>query len=175
MSRTMAEARLPRRVDAVKLVGRNQRFSAEIDSKQLLRLSDAVERCDDSISCDVQFDRDDERNKVLTGSCKTQVDMICQRCLKPVTLPIESSFQLGLVFNDEQAKQLPKRLEPVELDEDARMDLWEVIEDEILLELPSFPTHAEHECQLKQPTQEVTELDVERENPFDVLAKLKQK
>lgn len=178
MSRTMAEARLPQRVDAAKLVEVNQRFTADIDSKELSRLSDAVESCDAPVSCDIEFDRDEERNRILTGSCKTQVVMICQRCLGPVTIPVESDFQLGLVFDDEQAKQLPRRLEPVELDEDARLDLWETLEDEVLLALPSFPTHPESECQIKQPTPETTatdDSDVKRPNPFDVLAQLKQK
>ena len=178
MSRTMAEARLPQRVDAAKLVELNQRFSAEIDSEKLPRLMDAVESCVEPVFCEIEFDRDEERNRVLTGSCKTQVVMICQRCLGAVTVPVESSFQLGLVFNDEQAKQLPRRLEPVELDEDARLELWETIEDEVLLALPSFPTHPESECQIKQPTPETSateDSDVKRPNPFDVLAQLKQK
>ena len=178
MSRTMAEARLPQRVDAAKLVESNQRFSADIDSKKLLRLQSAVLSCDTPVSCEVEFDRDEERNRVLSGSCKTQVVMTCQRCLGPVTVSIESDFKLGLVFNDEQAKQLPRRLEPVELDEDARLDLWEAIEDEVLLMLPSFPTHPESECQIKQPTPETTAIedsDDRRPNPFDVLAQLKQK
>ena len=178
MSRTMAEARLPQQVNAAKLVEANQRFSADIDSKNLSRLQGAVESCVAPVSCEIEFDRDEERNRILTGNCKTQVVMICQRCLGPVTVSVESSFQLGLVFNDEQAKQLPRRLEPVELDEDARLDLWEAIEDEVLLELPSFPTHPESECQIKQPTPETTAIedsDVKRPNPFDVLAQLKQK
>lgn len=178
MSRTMAEARLPQRVDALKLVASNQRFTADIDSEKLTRLSEAVLRCATPVSCDVEFDRDEERNRVLSGSCKTSVVMICQRCLGEVTIPLESDFQLGLVFNDEQAKRLPKRLEPAELDEDAKMDLWETIEDEVLLMLPAFPVHPESECQLKQPmsdTDTATDFDIKRPNPFDVLAKLKQK
>lgn len=177
MSRTMAEAQLPKRVDAVKLVDGNQQLSADIDSKNLIRLNEAVIRCDVPVNCEIEFQRDQDRNRLLVGSCNTRVVMICQRCLGEVELALESSFQLGLVFDDEQARQLPKRLEPVELEEDGQLDLWAVMEDEVLLALPSFPMHADGECQLEQtePEPDNTDSDEKRPNPFDVLAKLKQK
>src|SRR5690606_18973202 len=124
MSRTMAEAQLPKRVDAVKLVDNNQQLNADIDSKNLTRLLDAVVHCNEPVHCEIQFERDQDKNRMLTGSCNTNVVMICQRCLGEVSLPVTSRFQLGLVFDDDQARQLPKRLEPVELDENGQLDLW---------------------------------------------------
>jgi len=177
MSRTMAEAQLPKRVDAIKLVTVSQQFNADIDSKQLTRLSEAVEDCVAPVHCEIRFERDQEKHRLLQGSCNTSVVMICQRCLGNVTIPVESSFQLGLVFDDDQAKQLPKRFEPVEVDENGQLDLWSVMEDEVLLALPMFPTHPEGDCQFKQPGSKpkTTDSDDKRPNPFDVLAKLKQK
>lgn len=177
MSRTMAEAQLPKRVDAVKLVDNNQQLNANIDSKNLTRLNEAVVRCNEPVHCEIQFERDQDKNRLLTGSCNTNVVMICQRCLGEVSLPVTSRFQLGLVFDDDQARQLPKRLEPVELDENGQLDLWVVMEDEVLLALPAFPMHTHGECQLEQtePEPDYTDSDEKRPNPFDVLAKLKQK
>ena len=172
----MAEAQLPKRVDAVKLVDNNQRLNANIDGSLLERLSDAVENCVAPVHCEIQFSRDQDNNRLMTGSCHTQVVMICQRCLGNVTVPVDSSFELGLVFDDDQARQLPRRLEPVELDEQGQLDLWTVMEDEVLLALPPFPVHEHGECELKQPEPEpvTEESDVKRPNPFGVLAKLKQ-
>lgn len=177
MSRTMAEAQLPRRVDAVKLVMVNQQFNADIDSKQLTRLNEAVEDCIAPVHCEIQFGRDQENHRLLQGSCNTSVVMICQRCLGNVTIPLASRFQLGLVYDNDQARQLPKRFEPVEVDENGQLDLWTVMEDEVLLALPMFPAHPEGDCQFKQPEPmpETTDSDDKRSNPFDVLAKLKQK
>lgn len=101
--------------------------------------------------------------------------MICQRCLNTVDLDVSSQFELGLVFDDDQARQLPRRLEPVELDQNGLLDLWSAIEDEVLLSLPAFPTHPEHECQLQQPESEESDTNIQQPNPFDVLAQLKQK
>ena len=177
MSRTMAEAQLPKRVDAGKLVDSNQQFTAYIDSANLERLNSAVVRCDEPIHCQMVFERDTDRKRVLTGSFHTNVVMCCQRCLGDVTIPLQGEYKLGFVLNDEQAKALPRQLEPVELDEDGKLDLWSTIEDEVLLSLPNFPMHPESECQIMQPEPEpeYTDSYVNRVNPFDVLAKLKQK
>lgn len=178
MSRTMAEAQLPKRVDAVKLVKVNQRLKAEIDQNNLTRLNEAVIRCLEPISCEVEFLQGAEKQRLMRGSCHTSVVMICQRCLGEVTFPVSGEFNIGLVFNDEQASQLPRYLEPVELDEKGQMDLWSVMEDEVLLALPMFPMHAENECKTKiavsESEAETTNSSDERPNPFAALAKLKQ-
>ncbi|MAK91756.1 MAG: hypothetical protein CMI13_11040 [Oleibacter sp.] len=177
MSRTMAEAQLPKRIDAVGFVENNQQLTGQIDSKKLLRFSEAVEDCNAPVSYILDFHRDQEGNRVITGSCNTMVVMTCQRCLGHVEVPVVSSFELGLVFNDDQAKQLSRQLEPAEVDEHGMLELWEVLEDEALLALPSFPVHEQGECELRQPepAPETTDSDEKRPNPFDVLAQLKQK
>lgn len=175
IARTMAEAQLPHRVDAVKLVESNQEFNATIDVSELIRLNEAVEQCLDSVTCRLVFRRGEDNHRTLEGSCQTRVTMTCQRCLGSVEIPVQSQFELGLVFNDDQAKSLPRRLEPVLMDEKGILDLWSVIEDEVLLALPSFPTHPETECQLSQPVPDETIEDDKGPNPFDVLAQLKDK
>lgn len=171
----MAEAKLPKCVDAVKLVDNNQQFTCSIDTKNLSRLNEAVKSCDASVSCNLHFSRDQEGKRILSGRCATRVQMICQRCLGLVSISIDSQFNLGLVFNDEQARQLPRRLDPVEMTAEGKIELWDVIEDEVLLALPEFPAHAEGECQIKQPEPDITDASIERNSPFDVLAQLKQK
>ncbi|MEK9712190.1 MAG: YceD family protein [Thalassolituus sp.] len=176
MSRNMTEAPLPKRVDGVKLVDVNQELNGLIDSKQLSRLTAATVTCTEQIPCHIEFSRDDERHRILSGNCSAEVVLECQRCLEDVSFAIDSDFELALVFNDEQAKKLPRRLEPAELDEDGRLNLWEIIEDEILLNLPDFPMHPEGQCKAHQTEpQENTAEEEKRPNPFDVLAKLKQK
>merc|ERR1712000_157629 len=144
---------------------------------KLLRFSEAVEDCNAPVSYILDFHRDQEGNRVITGSCNTMVVMTCQRCLGHVEVPVVSSFELGLVFNDDQAKQLSRQLEPAEVDEHGMLELWEVLEDGALLALPSFPVHEQGECELRQPepAPETTDSDEKRPNPFDVLAQLKQK
>src|SRR5690554_3659500 len=102
MSRTMADAQLPNRVDAVKLVKVNQRLYAEIEQKNLARLNEAVVRCIEPVTCEIEFTQATDKQRLMQGSCRTSVVMICQRCLKEVTYPISSEFQIGLVFRSEE-------------------------------------------------------------------------
>lgn len=173
----MTVALLPKRVDGLKLVEVNQQLIGEINSAELTRLVGVVRSASPVVSCDVEFSRDEEHLRVLSGKCVVNVVMECQRCLGDVDTPIETSFRLGLVLNDDQAKALPKRLEPVMVDENGRLDLWEAIEDELLLNLPDFPMHPQGECQAfeVEPTEEFAAKEEERPNPFEVLAQLKQK
>lgn len=179
MSRIMAEAVLPKQVDAVRLVQVNQRFNAKINSENLTRLQSAVVHCGEFVSCEIEFHQDESKHRLISGSVQAQISMICQRCLEEVDLPIQSDFQVGLVFDDQQAAQLPRSYEPVELDAEGRLNLWQLIEDEMLLSLPILPAHAVGECEAKkivaEPIAEIPDSSDERENPFAVLAKLKQK
>ena len=70
-----------------------------------------------------------------------------------------------------QAQQCPSRYEPV-IVEDEAMDLYDVIEEELLLALPVAPKH-DHAC-VELPGQSQAEIEAEdrKPNPFEVLARL---
>ncbi|MDF1764340.1 MAG: YceD family protein [Oleibacter sp.] len=177
MSRTMTEALLPKRVDGKRLVDNNQQLIGIIDTNSLTRLSDAIVRGELPVECHLDFGRDQERFLVVTGHCSSRVVMTCQRCLQDVGIDIKGDFHLGLVLNDEQAKKLPRYLEPVEMDEKGYLDVYAAVEDEVLLCLPDFPMHEQGECQAFISDQGDNESadEFKRENPFEVLAQLKQK
>jgi len=83
------------------------------------------------------------------------------------------------VTTDTQAQNLPKDLEPF-LTEDFSADLWSMVEDELLLVLPSFPLHERNECPAREDLEAyepetAQPVKVSAENPFSVLAGLKTK
>lgn len=178
IARTMAEASLPKRLDAQKMIDNEQVLTGSVESSGFERLADAVESVIKPIDYRFAFNRDIEGTRVIDGTCATQVSMVCQRCLKPVELDILGEFQLGLAFSDDEAKHLPKRYEPALMDENGNIDPWELLEDELLLALPMFANHADGECAFKQPEAEVEQIDEaasKKDNPFDVLKQLKSK
>ncbi len=102
--------------------------------------------------------------------------LICQRCLEPAVLGLDTECDVGFVASDEAAKNLPRNYEPVILDDEA-LDLHELIEDELLLALPAVPMHPMGTCQHPpgyQPDEAEPEEEAEKPNPFSVLAKLKR-
>ena len=80
----------------------------------------------------------------LHCNVKADVEMQCQRCLKPVNVSVESDRLLYLAASEAEAE----RLETALADEDIEvlvtgqtLDLAGVVEDEVLLSLPIVPMH----------------------------------
>ena len=79
--------------------------------------------------------------------CKVMgnLEMLCQRCLKPIDVAIASDRLLYIAASEAEAD----RLETALADEDIEvmvtgqaLDLAGVVEDEVLLSLPIVPMHA---------------------------------
>ena len=106
------------------------------------------------------------------------MELVCQNCLAAVTWPINSHIKLGMVKTIEQANRLPEEYEPLMVLED-KVLLKNIIEDELLLLLPSFPKH-DNNCLIPQTSHNGTELFLTDEqsspkkNPFAILATLKK-
>lgn len=77
---------------------------------------------------------------VLEVHARTVATLVCQRCLQPLHLPLSSTSRVGLVVSMEQADRLPAEVEPVWA-EGRKVDLGELVEEELLLALPLVPMH----------------------------------
>jgi uncharacterized protein len=71
----------------------------------------------------------------------TRVPLECQRCLKPVVVPVQIERSFLFVHGEDAAAQLDAAGEDDVLAITRALDLRELIEDEILLALPIVPRH----------------------------------
>jgi uncharacterized protein len=88
--------------------------------------------------------------------------------------PLDATFRLGLVHNQEQMQRLSDRYEPLLLTGEPA-NLEEVITDEVLLALPIVPLHSGVNTCRPPAADNQTPASDRRESPFAVLAQLKQK
>jgi uncharacterized protein len=75
---------------------------------------------------------------------KGNLEMVCQRCLKPVDIAVESDRVLYLANSEAEAERLEAALADEDIDvmvAGKSLDLAGVIEDEVLLSLPLVPMH----------------------------------
>src|SRR3546814_19276746 len=87
-------------------------------------------------------------------------------------LPIRVFQRLGFITDEAQEAALPEGYEPVLLDVEASVRLAELIEDELLLALPSSPVKPESDVvELAWPAEVESEPEPTT-NPFPALAKL---
>ena len=127
----------------------------------------------------------------VTGTVSADLDLVCQRCLKPMTFAAHSRMDVGVVRDEAEALRLPAELEPIigpEADavgyEGGGITVLQLLEEELLLAAPTFPVHRDGEnCGASRdvparglPGKAAEDAFPEpgRANPFGVLARLKQ-
>lgn len=175
MSDAPSKQSLPRLVDPRKFAQKGVSLSGYVLLTDMPRLAEAVEGGAMEIEVHLEFGRDQQGAKTLVGKARAEVSVMCQRCLQPTQYELIAPIALAVVWNEDQAKNLPKSLDPWILDEGVA-DLYQAIEEELLLALPMVAYH-EKKCidasllQAGEVEPEVSE-DTSN-NPFKVLEQLK--
>jgi uncharacterized protein len=105
-----------------------------------------------------------------------EAQLICQRCLAPMTWPLASETRVAIVANEKDADGIPQELETVYAPDD-RIRVADLVEEELLLTLPLVPLHeSAEECQAVQdevPTKaEEAAPAPETQKPFERLGEL---
>ncbi|WP_404361920.1 YceD family protein [Marinobacter sp.] len=179
------KSELPKTIDPYRFADQESVLEGFLPLSALERFADSIlgaASSDPREQCQVSlvFGKDEERRRIVSGELVADVMLECQRCMKPMPVRLSSSFMLALVTSDEQARNLPKDLEPFQTD-GFTANLWDLVEDELLLVLPPFPLHERGECEATavletfEPDPAAVVPDTEkRENPFSVLADLKK-
>src|SRR3954451_4015936 len=100
--------------------------------------------------------------------------MSCQRCLGAMSEPVSSEVRVALIATEADAGRVPEHLEPV-LAAGGRVTIGELVEEELLLELPILPLHAEvSECVVAEeiPAVKVEAPEPTTQKPFAQLGEL---
>ena len=122
----------------------------------------------------LKLGKDPDGTRYLSGTIRGTVELQCQRCLEPMRHPLDLEFRLGIVRSNAAAKALHARFEPLIVDAEPTR-IAEIVADEVLLALPLVPVHDKdarcHEFVKAYRSPE----GAKRDNPFAVLAGLKQK
>lgn len=168
--RAPMSAGLPKTVDVKKFADTKRHLQGVLKGSLCHRLGAAIDHFEDDIQVDLQFDRDAQNRRVISGEANTRVVVICQRCLETVQHSLHSDILLAAVEDEAQASLLPDALEPVLID-DEPVDLVQLIEDELLLALPPVITHTD--CEVPLGAGKPVDDKPAGENPFAVLKNLK--
>ncbi len=167
---------LPTTLDVRKAATRGVSISGALKPLELQRFRGLLASDDGDIQAHLAFSRDEEGRYLVAVSIEANVSVTCQRCLEPLSTTLRSANTLAAVWSDEQARHLPKHLDPLILTEESCL-LPELVEDELILSLPPYSYHEQADCNeelvglaASEPEQAQRE---EKPNPFEVLAQLK--
>ena len=106
---------------------------------------------------------------------EANVPMVCQRCLHPVDVPLEVNRSFRFVADEATAAAEDDEAEEDILALSRSFDLLELVEDELLMEVPVAPKHEVCPEAVKMSTAD-PDFDAaqpEKEHPFALLGRLK--
>ena len=170
----MSEA-LPSQIDIRKLAVKGAKFDAKFPVSRLNRLSGQLADDVGSVAVRLELSIDEQGLRRLVGDVFAEVHVACQRCLQVMSLEIHSTLDLAIVWSDEEARHLPKHIDPLIVGEELT-DLEDVVEEELILSLPIVSYHNRDVCRVTGPLSfgdEIVEEGEPKENPFKVLEQLK--
>jgi len=103
------------------------------------------------------------------------LSLTCQRCLGPVDVAVAVDRAFRFVQDEDMAAAQDDESEEDVLALSRSFDLFELIEDELLMELPLAPRHeaCPEQVKLAAADEDFENASAQRENPFAMLGKLK--
>lgn len=159
---------LPDEIRPWQLTQTEESIGGHISTCRMNRLRECL-HSDCDVAVDLSFGVDEAGTARVGGVVQVELEMICQRCLAPVVVPIRCEVGLALTRPGSHERSPDSRYEALQCG-DEPISLLKLVEDELLLALPPFPKHGAQECSI--PTQYAAAADAEsaeRDNPFAVL------
>lgn len=172
------QERLPVEIDPFRLAEARRLLEGEIPLTQMKRLLPLLASDSGSIHVSLEFGIDSMDVVNLVGKVQADLALVCQRCLEPMEWPLQLSLALAFLRPNEDEAGIPGPYEPYVVDT-LPVRLADMIEDELILALPSIPRHELAQCpagewiQDDEPAAEKSAtVENQRDNPFSVLAEL---
>jgi uncharacterized protein len=81
---------------------------------------------------------------MLYGNYCATVMMTCQRCLQPAEIELRGKLELALIRAEDETALVNTEHEFFQLDRDGKLNIVDMIEEELLLSLPLIPMHVDY-------------------------------
>ncbi len=170
----MQKVKIPQKVDPVRAAAKKLDYEGYIPKEKLERLAGVVEAVLSDAEVKISFGVDLQGLTVIEGNVGTAVKCVCQRCGDSLELNIASDFRYTIDEKKAKALKLEDDYDFAEVDEFGELDLYQILEDELLLSLPLVPRHPDGVCEIPNGGVFGEIPEQENSNPFAVLSKLKK-
>lgn len=149
---------------------RNSCFEGFIDVKDLTRLCELLAFQQGKVIAQFEFSKRDCKTDMLSGKINASLSIECQRCLQPMQNDWQLDFHLLIDASDYVVTE--SDLDTL-YSQAGNIDIFEVIEDEIMLAIPLVAMHEDNTCNVYWPVVQHTHRPSMKENPFSILQSLK--
>ena len=164
---------LPRLIDPRRFAQQGVVLRGAVPAAELHRLGE-IGLVVDAIQAELVFALDEQKERVVTGQLQVAAQLQCQRCLDLMPVSLACDISLAFVRDEEAARRLPGNYDPwITVDE--QVDLFALLEEEVLLNLPYVVYHDTPCGSALDPRNEaVVKAPSDKPNPFQVLKQLKE-
>ncbi len=172
---------LPLYIDIRKAFDLETVFEGSCSLERLPRFADCLASPDGEISGKLRLGATGTGRRVITGSVSATVEVVCQRCVEPLSLELADTIQLALVESESesQSDSLEAAWDPWVVD-GPKISIASLLEEQLMLCMPLVSYHRDERCvkaleyqQRKEPLDDSSG-DRAAKNPFEVLKVLKK-
>ncbi len=167
---------LPAELDVWRVVAGRGRYSGELPMRRLPRLMEALDEVgpEEVGSCRyrLDFDSDPLVGPFVEVMVEATLPLSCRRSLERFTFPVTVRQRLGVLRDERDEAALPAGYEPLLIDPSGMVRPEALIEDELLLAIPTMPVKPDSAPATVDfsPSPE----EIAGAHPFAVLAGLKR-
>lgn len=161
-------------VDAWRMVSATRCFTGRTPLSSFTRLAGLLVDTEGECHFEIEFDRDISGQAMVDVMVEVELPLQCQRTLERFLFPVQVRQRLGLLSDESEESALPEGFEPVLVGSDGELRMLDLVEDELILAVPTFPVKpGTEEVEAHWADADAVEPEEPRINPFAALAALK--
>ena len=150
-------------------------FSGTIPLSRMKRLAALLVDASGEAKFSAAFKTDLDHRVIIDLQVEAALPLVCQASLEVYAEPVKRSSELAVIESDSEQFDLPDNYEPVQT-ENGRLAIASIVEDELLLGLPTIPRkpglHLIEYTTGGQVFINETSEEARKENPFSALQEM---
>jgi uncharacterized protein len=170
-------AEVPEVLDAWRMVAARRELEGKLPLSSMERLRGSLADTEGEARFELRFDSDPLKVPYAELQIDAELPLQCQRSLQRFLFPVQLVQRLGLIRlgtgrEEVDEAALPEGYEPLLVAEDGMIHPAELVEDELILALPTVPVMPGTEA--VEQAWGAEEEEMRRASPFAALARLKR-
>jgi uncharacterized protein len=172
----MQSGKIEVKIDAMHYASGRKSTSGSVALARMEMLAKETVSLDGDAFVSMEFSRDADNYILIDLHLQANLQLLCQRCMQPFEYKVDVKRTLSPI-GGESNRLLPEQYEPCKL-EDGFVFPQHIVEDELILSLPVVAKHenvdcAKHTDRAYYASNDLVEQVVKKENPFKILAQIK--
>lgn len=151
---------LPQYVNPWLLFRHHETVNGQLSLAKMPNLRASQNRQNGEATVSISVTKRDDGHIVILGSANAELELECQRCLKPIIEDYVTQFELVLVKYENQTNSVSDEDDTIVVEE--HLELAPLIEQELILALPMIAKHDNCQANYENSANE----EAERQQPF---------